>query len=188
MNKPQYLIVHHTGGTDADPRADTSNQKFEVVDDWHRQKWNFKSSLGHYIGYQYFIDKTGKVTQGRADTEEGAHTIGKNNSSIGICLAGNFDVTKPTQAQIDALKALLKEKMAQFNIPLANVVPHRTFAVKTCYGSLLSDSWARDLLNEAPAPVPTPEPTPTPSTSNSALVDEIRTHITAVEALLGKIK
>jgi len=185
-NKPQWLIVHHCGGSDADPKADTSNQTFEIVDEWHRLKWNFKSSLGHYIGYQYFIDKTGKVTQGRADTDEGAHTIGKNLSSLGICLAGNFDVTKPTQAQVDALKTLLKAKMEQYSIPLANVVPHRTFAVKSCYGNLLPDSWARDLLKEAPAPEPTP--VPPAQTSNSAIVDEIRTHITAVEALLGKIK
>lgn len=185
-NKPLYLIVHHTGGTDADPKADTSNHTFEIVDAWHKQLWNFKSSLGHYIGYQYFIDKTGKVTQGRADTDEGAHTIRKNLSSLGICLAGNFDTTLPTKEQIAALKTLLKAKMAQYSIPLANVVPHRTFAEKSCYGNRLSDTWAQDLLKEAPAPVPTP--VPTPSTSNSQIVDEIRTHITAVEALLGKIK
>lgn len=186
MNKPQFLIVHHTGGTDADPLADTSHHTFEIVNEYHRQLWNFKSSLGFYIGYQYFIDINGKVTQGRADTDEGAHTIGKNLSSLGICLAGNFDATMPTKAQIDALKTLLKAKMSQYSIPLANVVPHRTFASKTCYGKHLSDTWAQELLKEAPAPTPTP--VPPPSTSNSAIVDEIRTHITAVEALLGKIK
>jgi len=182
-NVPQFLIVHHTGGSDTDPRADTSNHTFEIVNDWHKHLWNFKSSLGYYIAYHYFIDKTGKVTQGRADTDEGAHTIGKNNSSLGICLAGNFDITKPTTEQITALKALLKAKMTQYGVSMANVVPHRKFAKKSCYGNLLTDAWVQDLLKEAPAPTPVPT---TPS--NDAIRDEIRTHLQAVDTLLGKIK
>ncbi|MES2224177.1 MAG: peptidoglycan recognition family protein [Patescibacteria group bacterium] len=149
-NNPKYLIIHHTGGTDADPKFDTSNQSFEVVNEYHRQKWDFKSSLGFYLGYQYFIDKNGKVTQGRADSDEGAHTIGKNLESIGICMAGNFDVTMPTTLQIQALKTLIKNKMALYSIPLSNVVPHRKFAVKSCYGNLLGDYWAQVLVDDTP--------------------------------------
>lgn len=182
-NKPQLLIVHHTGGTDANPKEDTSHHTFEIVNEWHKQMWNFKSSLGFYIGYHYFIDKTGKVTQGRADTDEGAHTIGKNLVSLGICLAGNFDVTDPTKEQVAALKTLLKAKMSQYGIAVSSVVPHRKYANKSCYGSRLSDAWVQNLLAE---PVPTPVPVPTPS--NDAIKDEIRTHITAIETLLGKIK
>ena len=148
MNKPELLIIHHTGGTDANPLEDTSNQTFSGVNEWHRQKWNFKSSLGYYIGYHYFIDKQGVVTQGRLDTDEGAHTVGKNLVSLGICLAGNFDLTMPTAAQIDALKKLCKEKMAQYAITSFNVVPHRKFANKTCYGKNLADDWAQKLVEE----------------------------------------
>lgn len=182
MNKPQYLIIHHTGGTDTNPKEDTSHHTFEIVNEWHKKLWNFKSSLGFYIGYHYFIDKNGKVTQGRADTDEGAHTIGKNNSSLGICLAGNFDVTTPTQAQITALKALISSKMTKYQIEINGVVPHRHFANKSCYGSKLSDTWAQDLLK-----VPTPAPVPT-IPSNDAIKDEINKHITAIQTLLGKIK
>ena len=150
INVPQYLVIHHTGGIDANPLADSSNQTFEIVDAYHKQLWNFVSSLGHYIGYQYFIDKTGKLTQGRADTDEGAHTIGYNLKSLGICLAGNFDATLPTQAQIDTLKTILSQKSLQYSIPLEKIVPHRTFAVKTCYGKNLPDTWASDLVKVAP--------------------------------------
>jgi len=182
-NDPKFLIIHHTGGTDSDPLADTSHHTFDIVNNWHKKLWNFKSALGYYIAYHYFIDKQGKVTQGRADTDEGAHTIGKNLSSLGICLAGNFDVTKPTTEQVTALKALLKAKMSQYSISLANVVPHRKFAQKSCYGNLLTDAWVQDLLKE---PAPTPVPVPTPS--NDAIRDEIRTHLAAVDTLLGKVK
>ena len=135
----KYLIIHHTSGTDIDPLEDTSHHTFEIVDARHKQKWSFKSNLGYYIGYQYFIDKTGKVTQGREDTEEGAHTIGYNKESVGICLSGNFDVTKPTEAQITALKALLHRLSAKYNVSLENIIPHRAKANKSCYGRNLSD-------------------------------------------------
>lgn len=141
LNKPQYIILHHTGGTDLDPLADTSHHTFEIVDEYHRQKWNFKSSLGYYIGYHYFIDKTGKVTQGRRESDEGAHTKGHNLKSIGICLAGNFDVTMPSEAQKQALETLLKRLMILYSIPKENVVPHRKFANKTCFGKKLPDNW-----------------------------------------------
>jgi hypothetical protein len=152
-NIPQWIIVHHCGGTDLDPLADTSGQSFEVVDNYHRQKWNFQSSLGHYIGYHYFIDKEGKVTQGRADKDEGAHTIGMNNQSLGICMAGNFDLTTPTDTQQKALKSLIANKMQEYGISIDQIVPHRHFANKTCYGKHLSDDWCKNLVKPVEKPI-----------------------------------
>ena len=77
----------------------------------------------------------------------GAHTVGMNDKSIGICLVGNFDATLPTKEQKTELKRLLEEKMAQWSIPTKNIVPHRYFAQKTCYGSKLADSWAKSLVS-----------------------------------------
>ena len=138
MNVPKSLIVHHTAGP--------AEQTFEIINSYHKQKFNLRSSLGFYIGYQYFIDKLGKVTQGRADTDEGAHTIGMNNSSIGICLAGNFDLNMPTPKQVESLRELLKVLCAKYSIAPVNIFPHRKFTQKTCYGLKLPDSWGRDLV------------------------------------------
>lgn len=140
INIPEYLIVHHTGGTDADPLADTSEHTFAIVNEWHVQKGWGK------IGYHYFIDKTGLLTQGRKDNEEGAHTIGYNLKSLGICLAGNFDVTLPTEAQKVTLAKLLTDKTKQYAIPIEKVVPHRFASPKTCFGKLLPDDFARKLI------------------------------------------
>jgi len=147
MNRPKYLIVHHTGGTQADPLADTSHHTAAIVNNHHKTLWpGFVSTLGWHVGYHYFIDKAGQVTQCREDWEEGAHTRGYNSVSIGICLAGNFDATKPTREQKRALKNLLIRLSNKHGIVRENIVPHRKFANKTCYGRNLSDSWARDLL------------------------------------------
>lgn len=146
MPNIQYIIVHHTGGTNAQPLADSSNYTVKQCDADHRIAFNMKSLLGWYVGYTYFIEKNGTVTQTRKDGEEGAHTVGYNKNSIGICLAGNFDATLPTQAQIDSLKKLVKEKKALYNIDIKNIVPHRKFAQKTCYGNRLSDDWIQKLI------------------------------------------
>lgn len=146
-NIPKWIIVHHTGGTDQDPRQDTSTFTVSQCNTLHQQKFNMVSSLGWYVGYHYYIEKNGFVTQCRADGDEGAHTVGRNRDSIGICLAGNFDATLPTESQKIALRQLLIKKTTEYAIPTGNIVPHRLFATKTCYGNKLSDTWAKDLLN-----------------------------------------
>lgn len=146
MNKPKYIVVHHTGGTQQDPLANTAHHTFEMVNAYHRGLWNFRSSLGHYMGYHYFIDQDGKLTQARANTDEGAHCIGKNKTSIGICLAGNFDLTTPTKAQTETLKTLLEELTAEYEIPVEKVLPHRHFRSTHCFGKNLADDWAQRLL------------------------------------------
>ena len=151
--KPDWIIVHHSGGSDLNPLQDSSDFTFAQCEALHKQRFNLRSFLGFYTGYQYYIDKTGKVWHARLDTETGAHTIGFNTSSIGICLAGNFDATLPTDAQVNALRTLLQEKMKQWCIPLANIVPHRFAAPKTCYGKRLSDEWARIIASEDPAEI-----------------------------------
>lgn len=149
-NKPQYIVVHHTGG---DNGVDTSNQTAQIVEEYHL-------GLGwEGIGYQFYIEKDGDVWRGRPEHYHGAHVKedGMNKKSIGICLAGNFDVTLPVKAQTDALVILMKEMMDKYKIPIEKVFPHRHYALntngspyKTCYGSKLPDTWARDLL--APSP------------------------------------
>ena len=125
LSSPSFLIIHHGGG----------NWGFEQVNKHHTDKWGFISSLGFGIGYQYFISYSGRVYQGRADNEEGAHTIGYNKQSVGICLQGNFEEEEPTPAQMDALKKLVKEKKERYNISVIN--GHRNFSNTSCPGNNL---------------------------------------------------
>lgn len=148
INRPLYLICHHTGGSDTNPLQDSSKYTFKQCNTDHKAKWNFKSMLGYYCGYQYYIEDDGTLYQARSDVEEGAHTVGYNLHSIGICLAGNFDVTLPTEAQKKTLQKLLLQKSQQYGIPITNVLPHRKFASKTCFGRKLPDDWAQDLMRQ----------------------------------------
>ncbi len=166
--KPNNLIVHHTGGTESNPLQDSSNYTVYQCNQDHKIRFGMKSSLGWWVGYHYFIDKNGVLTKTRKDLEEGAHTKGYNNTaydkvnfpqnlSVGICLAGNFDTTLPTEAQKATLKKLLTDKTKEYGIALKNIVPHRAHAQKTCYGNKLGESWARNLLSSS-IPEPKVEP------------------------------
>jgi len=139
-NKPEYLIVHHTGGTEANPFFDTSHHTMETIDAYHK-------SLGwDGIGYNWFIEKDGKIRKGRSEEKIGAHTKGYNDKSVGVCLAGNFDATIPTLEQIKSLIVVMNDIKNRYKIPIEKIVPHREFANKTCYGRRLADDWAQSLL------------------------------------------
>ena len=124
LSNPQYIVIHHGAG----------NWSFNQVNESHKNKWGFKSSLGYYIGYQYFIEYSGKVYQGRVDNEEGAHTIGYNKNSIGICLQGNMEIEKPTEFQLKYLKELVNKKQLEYGIINKNTIGHREVANTLCPG------------------------------------------------------
>lgn len=112
------------------------------------------SSLGFYIGYHALINWDGSLLVTRQDFEESAAVIGYNQNALHICLAGNFDNELPTTEQITSLRAWLEQKMKLYNIPLANIYPHRWAApYKSCYGKLLAEDWARNLVTVIPLTV-----------------------------------
>lgn len=160
MRKITHILVHHTAsagakttiaGVDAFHKARNWGTKAQPV-------YAEKSSLGYYAQYHYFIDWKGRLTQTRTDAEIGWHGNNANPFSIGVCMAGWFDPghdTVPTEAQVKTLTELLRELVEKYKIKLENIVPHRKFAVKSCYGSNLPDDWARNLL-AAKAPLSAP--------------------------------
>jgi len=139
-NKPTEIYVHHSGGTDANPLADTSEHTAKGMELWHLGKgWDG-------LGYHYVIHKNGDIWKGRPEHRNGAHAKGYNTKSIGICLAGNFDATLPTREQEDSLKELMIDIKTRYEIK--GIKPHRSVANKTCYGNRLGDTWAADLIKE----------------------------------------
>lgn len=120
----RYLIVHHAAG----------DWSFEQVNNHHKYKWGFRSSLGYYIGYQKFIDFDGTLHIARRDNEEGAHTKGYNKVSVGICLQGNMEERKPTEAQ----KKTLKEEINKYKEAGLEIKMHQNFSSTLCPGKHLT--------------------------------------------------
>lgn len=124
VNSHEFIILHH----------EANSNGFYGVDNWHRQLWRFKSELGHYIGYQYYIDKTGKLWQGRKNTEEGAHAKGWNKKSIGICMEGNLQRYNMFRGQSKTLRELLDRLRIKYSIPKSKVLAHKEVGQTLCPG------------------------------------------------------
>jgi len=88
----KYLIVHC---------SDTNNQLRAI--DIHKMHLSFGWDG---IGYHKIICRDGTIENGRPVYWVGAHTKGKNNESIGICLIGRNNFTKN---QFTSLKSILIE-------------------------------------------------------------------------------
>lgn len=99
------------------------------IDRWHKARGFAK------IGYHFVIALDGTIEHGRALEEIGAHCLGRNSDSIGICYIGGFDANgKPkdtrTAAQRFTLSALLIQLHAAF--PQARISGHNEHAKKAC--------------------------------------------------------
>ena len=136
-NNPQHIIVHHTASLGTPDRYQLNG-----VNNYHRSQKYPLSSMGFFVGYHYLIEQNGKVIQCRREDENGAHTSQEsmNFKSIGICLAGDFDQQMPTEEQKSAIHKLLQEVQSRHNIPDEQVVPHRRYAPKSCWGKNLPDN------------------------------------------------
>ena len=87
------------------------------------------------VGYHFIIRRDGTLETGRDVMQVGAHTVGQNETSVGICLVGGVDDKMQPQAnftpqQMATLRKLLDELKAKF--PGVAIKGHRDFAAKAC--------------------------------------------------------
>ena len=100
------------------------------IDRWHRER-GFNG-----IGYHYVVDRDGSYYRGRHIERAGAHCLGHNARSIGICYVGGCaaDGHTPkdtrTEAQKKTLLTLLRAMRERY--PKARICGHRDFANKAC--------------------------------------------------------
>lgn len=123
MRTIKQIIVHCSATKEGDhfTKAD--------IDRWHKEQ-------GYScIGYHYVIYLDGSIHQGRAEDEIGAHCLGKNATSIGICYIGGLNAYgEPKDTRTDKQKAALLTllKKLKQKYPKAKVYGHRDFAKKDC--------------------------------------------------------
>jgi N-acetylmuramoyl-L-alanine amidase len=141
--KPSHIVVHHSATPDGLTNDWESIRRYHT----HTKGWN-------QIGYHFGLERINGVLtllKGRPIGSVGAHAIGFNAKSIGICVVGNFDAEVPDSEQMETLSAICVDLQRQFDIPRKNVIGHRETYVllgvpvqKTCPGKLFS----MDLLRE----------------------------------------
>lgn len=113
------------------------------IREWHKQR-GFRD-----IGYHFVVRLDGTVETGRPLGEYGAHCLGKNESSIGICYVGGVaeDCKTPADTRTAAQKKALDDLVAQliFTFPWAMVYGHRDFAAKACPSFDATDEYKKKL-------------------------------------------
>ena len=130
MRKIDKIILHCT--------ATPEGREVTVADvtAWHKER-GFRT-----IGYHYLVYLDGTVVRGRREEEIGAHCLGQNAESIGVCYVGGLDSRgKPkdtrTAAQRVALRNLVEGLQRRY--PHATLHGHNEFAAKACPCFKISD-------------------------------------------------
>ncbi|MBP5424524.1 MAG: N-acetylmuramoyl-L-alanine amidase [Prevotella sp.] len=115
MRKIDLIVVHCS--------ATRCDRRFSVEDliAWHDARFGF-------TGYHYYITRDGQMYQTRHEQLVGAHAVGYNQHSIGVCYEGGLTpegrpADTRTREQKAALNALLRSLKTDY--PKAQIVGHR---------------------------------------------------------------
>ena len=185
----QKLTVHHTAtrNDDTDPAATV-----RAIYAWHVNGNGWDD-----IGYQYLVDESGRVYEGRWSGSDGdpahdasgrvvtgAHVGGMNSGNVGIALLGTLTDRGPTASARAATEQLLRELTARHGIDpqgastyvnpvsgatrtLPNIPGHRDWEATECPGGSLYALLPSIRASVAAAPAPSPTTTTTESTSTT---------------------
>lgn len=130
----QYIIIHHSSTREGGAqRFNLSHIRERGMDE---------------LGYHFVVGNGTDTRNGQIEVgprwpkqKHGAHTrvagdaTNKyNNHGIGICLVGDFDTTRPSQAQINSLIYLTKGLMDYTGLPPSAVHYHKDFKPTDCPG------------------------------------------------------
>jgi N-acetylmuramoyl-L-alanine amidase len=116
----------------------------DTIRKWHKQKGYSD------IGYHYVIYRDGSIMKGRPLEKIGAHTVGYNTGSIGICYIGGLakDCKTPkdtrTKEQKESLLKLVHSLKEQF--PNSTIHGHNEFAAKACPSFNVQDWYKKEYL------------------------------------------
>ncbi|MEW8253758.1 MAG: N-acetylmuramoyl-L-alanine amidase [Candidatus Thiodiazotropha taylori] len=117
LNLPiSYIAIH---------ASLSPNDRVVTAADIH--EWHLENDWSG-IGYHAVIQRNGKIERGRPHFWKGAHILGHNLHTLGICLIGTDEFT---DEQLFSLKELILEWLDLY--PLAEVVGHRDLdSNRTC--------------------------------------------------------
>jgi N-acetylmuramoyl-L-alanine amidase len=142
MNKPTHIIIHHSLTRDSDAVSWGAIRWYHV----ERNGWR---DIGYHFGIE-LVNGRYEVQIGRDESQSGAHCVGMNNKSIGICCVGNFDIAPPAARMLKKLRQLVGYLMRFHNIPIENVRGHQEYSHKSCPGKFFDMEAFRESLNLEP--------------------------------------
>jgi hypothetical protein len=114
-NNPEYFILHSCA----------KYPQFDSLETYHRQR-EFAG-----VGYHIFVDANAQAHLARPLNKEGAHALGLNKKSIGLCYHLDPELRPSTKETVREVLAQLKRQFG--NLP---IIPH-TYAQLLYFNTLL---------------------------------------------------
>ncbi|OGJ54583.1 hypothetical protein A3D11_01955 [Candidatus Peribacteria bacterium RIFCSPHIGHO2_02_FULL_49_16] len=108
----RMIVIHHTALKIGDDER-SPKERVQALYEYHADGKGWGD-----IGYHYIVDEEGNIYEGRhgGDRVVGGHAYCWNTGTVGIALLGNFEIEKPTQAQIKSLQWLLDHLVKKYDI------------------------------------------------------------------------
>jgi hypothetical protein len=129
----KWIILHHSATPSGGARKFDADHRARGFDD---------------LGYDFVIGNGTETANGQIEVGPrwhsqriGAHTQDPsganrfNEYGIGICYVGNFDITRPTQAQLNSSAKLVAYLMKTYHIPADHILRHRDCKHTDCPGN-----------------------------------------------------
>lgn len=126
LNKIDQIILHYS------ETKPIQNIDIEDIRRWHKEKGWID------VGYHFFVKRNGIIQRGRPLNVTGAHTLGQNSGSIGICWEGGVDedgtigVDNRTKKQIHSLNILISSILVTLQPDRIKIRGHRDYSGKLC--------------------------------------------------------
>jgi N-acetylmuramoyl-L-alanine amidase len=133
--KTEYLAIHTSAS-----RAPEQNAA--VIDAWHKAR-NFAKIGYHFVILDNRRDeywRDGEIQQGRTLGRQGAHCLGLNDRSLGICVVGDGDKVPWTKRQLASVVYLCASLCRRYQLGSDRVIGHREVNVLVSRG-VLPDSY-----------------------------------------------
>ncbi|XP_019754891.1 peptidoglycan recognition protein 1 isoform X2 [Dendroctonus ponderosae] len=128
QNPPPLVIVHHSATRSCNSQDDCKKLVSSI------QHYHIFTNGWSDIGYNFLIGSEGTIYEGRGWGLIGAHAVGFNNNSIGICLIDN----SPSEVQLSSLKSLIACGVSTGKIHRNyTLIGHRQVSSTLCPGDKL---------------------------------------------------
>lgn len=123
------IILHHTGNPWDDDLSAEDIHRMHQAEGWSG------------CGYHYIVRKNGEIEEGRPEWAIGSHALGYNSHSIGVHICGNFEISTPTDAQIESASYLIGWLCDRYGLvgDADHIKGHRDLMATLCPGQNLYD-------------------------------------------------
>lgn len=123
-----HIMIHHS------LTKDSGTVSWGAIDRYHTENLGM-DEIGYHFGLE-LVGEYHRICVGRTLAKHGAHCPPMNRKAIGVCVVGNYDITKVKFEQYWWLAILCRWLISEFKIPLENIVEHKDYASKSCPGKL----------------------------------------------------